>query len=193
MLAHPQNQSSITMDIESCTIAGLYGDKKRDLIALLSGLENFDGDVVLDTISLKGSYEEYLDQIAFITKDSAVNTELSVNEFLDFIGSMSNAIDDNYEDRKKKLLTEFGLLRYINTGINYLKEIDRKKVKLISFFLKERSLILLDAFLENFQKNDLNKMLLFLGNYVKREKIVLIGSDDYKLLQSFSDKIYVVN
>lgn len=193
MLEHPQEKNGISMDIANCTLAGIYGDKKDEFISLLSGLEHFDGDVVLDTISMKGSYEEYIDNIAVITKDSIINTELTVNDFLDFFGTLSKAVDDDYEERKQKLLKEFGLLRYINTGINYLKDIDRRKVKLISLFLKEKTLILLDAFMESFQKNDRRKIMIFLHNYAKDEKIVLIGSDDYKMLQSFSDCIYVVN
>jgi len=193
MIMHSGNQSRIFMDIDSCTITGLYGEKKHELITLLSGLESFDGDVVLDTISLKGSHEEYLEQIAVITKDSIINTELSVNDFLDFFGSMDRALDDSYEARKKKLLQEFGLLGFINIGMNFLKEIDRKKVKLISFFLKDRSLLLLDTFLESFHKNDLKKLLRFLKDYVKNERIVIIGSDNYKFLERFSERIYEVN
>ncbi len=189
----PGESKGISMDIDNCTLAGLYGDKKNELISLLSGLEHFDGDVVLDMISMKGSYEEYINNIAVITKDSIINTELSVNDFLDFFGTMDQAVDEGYEDRKRMLLKEFGLLRYINTGINYLKEIDRRKVKLVSLFLKEKTLILLDAFMESFKTSDRRKIMIFLNKYAKDEKIVLIGSDDYKLLQSFSDRIYVVN
>ena len=193
MMDHHDRQNGISIDIDNCTLAGIYGNKKDEFISLLSGLEHFDGDVVLDTISMKGSFDEYIDNIAVITKDSIINTELTVNDFLDFFGTMGNAVDDKYEERKTKLLKEFGLLRYINTGINYLKEIDRRKVKLISMFLKEKSLILLDTFMESFQLSDRKKIMLFLNNYAKRENIVLIGSDDYKMLQSFSDRIYVVN
>lgn len=193
ILEYPQEKSGISIDIDNCTLAGIYGDKKDEVISLLSGLGHFEGDVVLDSISMKGSYEEYIENIAVLTKNSIVNTELSVNDFLDFFGTLENAFDDNYEERKKGLLKEFGLLGYINTGINYLKEIDRKKVKLISLFLKEKTLILLDTFMESFHKNDRKKIMIFLNNYAKDEKIVLIGSDNYKLLQSFSDRIYVVN
>ncbi len=193
MVETPEVKYSLSMDIDKCTLAGLYGDKKGEIISLLSGLEKFDGDVVLDSISMKGSYEEYIENIAVITKNSIVNTELSVNDFLDFFGTLENAFDCNYEERKKCLLKEFDLLRYINTGINFLKEIDRKKVKLISLFLKEKTLILLDTFIESFHKNDQVKIMKFLSNYAKDEKIVLIGSDNYKLLQSYSDRIFIVN
>jgi ABC-type Na+ transport system ATPase subunit NatA len=193
ILKYPQEKNNISIDIDNCTLAGIYGDKKDEFISLLSGLGHFEGDVVLDSISLKGCYEEYIENIAVLTKNSIVNTELSVNDFLDFFGTLENAFDDNYEERKKGLLKEFGLTSYINTGINYLKEIDRKKVKLISLFLKDKTLILLDTFLESFHKNDRKKIMIFLNNYAKDEKIVLIGSDNYKLLQSFSDRIYVVN
>ncbi len=193
IIENPEEKNGISLDIDNCTLAGIYGDKKDEIISLLSGLEHFEGDVVLDSISMKGSYEEYIDSIAVLTKNSIVNTELSVNDFLDFFGTLENAFDDNYEERKKGLLKEFGLLAYINTGINYLKEIDRKKVKLISLFLKDKTLILLDTFLESFQKNDQKKIMSFLNNYAKDEKIVLIGSDNYKLLQSFSERIFVVN
>ncbi len=189
----PEEMGSLTMDIDNCTIAGITGRKKQSFMAVLSGLESFEGDVVLDTISMKGSYDEYLEQVAVITKDSIVDTDLSVNDYLDFYGTLSNALDDSYEERKKKLLREFGLLRYINTGINYLKELDRKKVKLISLFLKERSLILLDAFLESFQTKDKKKIMAFLEDYAKDERIVLIGSDDYNLLLNCSNRIYVLN
>ncbi len=193
MLKHPHERKGISMDIDNCTLAGIYGDKKDDLISLLSGLGEFEGDVVLDTISMKGSYEEYLDHVAVITKDSIINTELSVNDFLDFFGAMSNAMDGTYEERKVGLLQEFGLLSYINTGMNELKELDRRKVKLISLFLKKKSLILLDAFMESFRLRDRRKIMLFLNKYAKEEKIVLIGSNDYQLLQSCSDRIYVLN
>lgn len=181
------------MDIDNCTLAGIYGDKKDEFISLLSGLGEFEGDVVLDSISMKGSYEEYLDHVAVITKDSIINTELSVNDFLDFFGTMSNAMDGTYEERKVGLLQDFGLLSYIDTGMNELKERDRRKVKLISLFLKEKSLILLDAFMESFRLRERRKIMMFLNRYAKEEKIVLIGSNDYQLLQSCSDRIYVLN
>lgn len=194
ILEYPhEDNGGISMDINNCTLAGIYGDKKDEIISVLSGLEHFEGDVVLDTISMKGCYDEYIEHIAVLTKNSIVNTSLSVNDFLDLFGTMENALDDSYEERKRGLLKEFGLLRYLNTGINYLKEIDRKKVKLVSLFLKEKTLILLDAFLESFQYKDRKKIMLFLNNYAKDEKIVLIGSDNYQLLESFSEQIYVVN
>ncbi len=193
MLEDPKEKNMISIDIDNCTLAGIYGDKKDEIISLLSGLGHFEGDVVLDSISMKGSYEEYIENIAVLTKNSIVNTDLSVNDFLDFFGTLENAFDENYEERKKGLLMEFGLLAYINTGINFLKEIDRKKVKLISLFLKEKTLILLDTFLESFHKNDQKKIMFFLNNYAKEERIVLIGSDDYKMLKSLINRIYVVN
>jgi ABC-type Na+ transport system ATPase subunit NatA len=189
----PQEKNAISIDIDNCTLAGIYGNKKNDIITLLSGLSHFEGDVVLDSISMKGCYEEYIDNVAVLTKNSIVNTELTVNDFLDLFGTLENAFDENYEERKQGLLKEFGLLRYINTGINFLKEIDRKKVKLISLFLKEKTLILIDTFLESFHRKDRKKIMFFLNNYAKEEKIVLIGSDDYKLLHSLIDRIYVVN
>lgn len=188
-----EENNYISIDIESSTLAGVYGSKKKQLILLLAGLENYEGDIVLDSISMKGDFDEYLDQIAVATKESIINSSLTVNEFLDFYGCMTNALTDDYEIRKKHLLHEFGLEYYRNTQMNYLKKKDRAKVKFLSLFLKERTLILLDTFLESFRKNELNKIVKFLQNYAKDEKIILIGSDDYQLLQSVSETIYILN
>lgn len=193
MVEYPSDNNYISMDIKNNTLAGIYGNKKHTIISLLSGQESFEGDVVLDSISLKGNYDEYLEHIAVLTKDSMVNTELSVNDFLDFFGTMSNAFTEDYEERKIAMLKEFGLFSKINTGINYLKEIDRKKVKFMSLLLKERTLIVMDAFLESFHKSELNKILKFLRKYANGERIVLISSEDYQLLESFSETIYIFN
>jgi ABC-type multidrug transport system ATPase subunit len=181
------------MDIEKNTLAGIYGSKKKSLISLLSGLENFDGDIVLDSVSLKGDYEEYLSNIAVMTKEAVINTTLTVNDFLDFFGSMSNAMDEGYEERKGQLLSAFNLDNYTNTSMKMLKAQDRKKVKFISLFLKEHTLILLDTILESFQKKELIKIVEFLRSYAKNERIVLIGSDNYQLLKSLNEPIYILN
>ncbi len=187
------DHNRISLDINSNTIAGIYGRRKHLLMYLLSGQKSFDGDIVLNSVSLKGNYEEYLEQIAFLTKDSPVSTNLSVNDFLDFFGSMDHVINDQYENRKKTLLKEFGLHKSMDTAINQLKEKDQKIVKLISLFLKERSLILLDAFLESFQNYDFTKVIHFLKKYADKDKIVLICSEDYKLLKSMEEPIYIID
>ncbi|MHB8128650.1 MAG: hypothetical protein ACYDEX_06610, partial [Mobilitalea sp.] len=64
---------NLSMDIEKSTLAGLYGSKKKTFILLLSGLENFEGDIVLDSVSLKGDIEEYKTLIAVMTKESVIN------------------------------------------------------------------------------------------------------------------------
>jgi putative ABC transport system permease protein len=181
------------MDIEKNSLVGLYGNRKKTILLLLAGMERFEGDIVLDSISMKGDIDEYLSLIAVMTKESVVDTTLSVNDFLDFFGAISNAINEDYEERKIKLLEKFGLLNHINTSVNNLSDTNRKKVKLLSLFLKDHSLILLDTFLESFQNSERNKVISFLREYVKDERIVLIGSDDLKLLESFSDEIYYFN
>ncbi|MHB8131885.1 MAG: hypothetical protein ACYDEX_23175, partial [Mobilitalea sp.] len=122
-----------------------------------------------------------------------INTTLTVNDYLDFYGSMSNAFNDDYEDRKNLLLEELELLEYKNRSVKDLSEEERIKLKLISLFLKEHSLILIDMFLESFPRAERRKVITFLKKNTKEERIVLIGSDDLQLLQSFSDKIYIFN
>jgi ABC-2 type transport system ATP-binding protein len=181
------------MDIEKSTLIGLYGNKIKSFLMLLAGMESFEGDIVLDSISLKGDIEEYLNLIALMTKESIINTKLSVNDFLDFYGCLSNAFNSDYEDRKDRLLEEFELLNLKNTSIKKLSEGNRKKVKLLSLFLKDRTLILIDTFLEGFSKVERKKVIAFLKKYAKEERIVLVGSEDLQLLQSFSDEIYILN
>ena len=181
------------MDIEKSTLIGLYGNKIKSFLMLLAGMESFDGDIVLRLISLKGDIEEYLNLIALMTRESIINTNLSVNDFLDFYGCLSNALNSDYEDRKDRLLEEFELLNLKNTSIKKLSEGNRKKVKLLSLFLKDNTLILIDTFLESFSKVERNKVIAFLKKYAKEERIVLVGSEDLQLLQSFSDEIYILN
>jgi ABC-type multidrug transport system ATPase subunit len=187
------NTDDFCFDIKNKTLAGIYGKSKHVFISLLSGQVSFDGDIVLDMISLKGDYEEYLAQIAVITKDSEIDTELSVNDFLDFFGAMSNFCGDMYEERKYTLLKTFGLHGFINTSITKLKTKDRRLIKLISLFLQERTLIMIDTFLDSFRHKELNKIIRFLHNYASNDKIVLIGSDNYQLLESFSNTIYIID
>lgn len=193
MIGDPSNTDHIFIDIKNNTFAGIYGKGKHVFISLLSGRVGFDGDIVLDTISLKGNYDEYLDQITVITKDSMIDTNLSVNDFLDFFGTMGNSFGENYEKRKYELLQRFNLQRFMNTSITNLKEKDRRLIKLISLFLQERTLIMIDAFLDCFCKSEINKIIRFLREYANKEKIVLVGSDDYQLLKSFSETIYIVD
>jgi ABC-type multidrug transport system ATPase subunit len=181
------------MDIEKSTLIGLYGNKMKSFLMLLAGMESFEGDIVLDSISLKGDIEEYLNLIALMTKESIVKTNLSVNDFLDFYGCMSNAFNDDYEDRKDQLLEEFDLLNLKNSSIKKLSMENRTKVKLLSLFLKDHTLILIDTFLESFNKEGRKKVIAFLKKYAKEERIVLVGSEDLQLLQSFSDEIYILN
>lgn len=183
---------NITIDIEKSTLAGLYGSRKKNFILLLAGLKNFEGDIILDSISLKGDIDEYTNQIAVMTKESVINTTLTVNDFLDFYGSLSNAFSEDYEERKNLLLEELDLHDYKNTSVRDLSEGDKKKVKLMSLFLKEHTLILIDTFLESFHKAERIKVIAFLKKYMQ-EKIVLVGSDDFQFLESFSETIYVLN
>lgn len=181
------------MDIEKSTLIGLYGSKIKPFLMLLAGMESFEGDIVLDSVSLKGDIEEYQELIAVMTKESIIDSMLSVNDFLDFYGLMTNAFNDDYEDRKDQLLEEFGLQVYRDTSIMELSVENKIKVKLMSLFLKEHTMVLLDTFLEGFHTKDRKKMVNFLKKYAKEERIVLVGSDDLHFLKSFSDKVFILN
>ena len=187
--------SAIKMDINNGSYIGITGKKYNQLMYALIGKEDFVGDVALDEYSIKKNYDEYMEQVAYIssvTRKRLNGQKLTIDEFLDLSVMMRMEKIDiiQYENKKNKYLQFFGINS--NRRLCELEESELLLIEFITLFLKSPRLILIDDFLSLLSENQVNKMMDFLKKYLHPNNISVIASKYEDFLIKFTDQIYVL-
>lgn len=190
-----KKKAGIKLDIQDGSCIGITGEKRSQLMFALIGKEELVGDIILDEISIKKNYKEYMKQISYIsaiTRKRLDSSKLTVNEFLDLsvMMRMENIDFTDYEEKKKNYL-EFFEMKSEEKLIN-LEEDKLLLLEFITMFLKEPRLILIDDFLSLISKKQVDKIMEFLKIYLYPNNISIIASKYEEVLRRITNEIYVL-
>ena len=111
-IQNPSTKQTFKIDIENGSYIGITGENCRQLMFALIGKQKLAGDIVLDGLSIKKNYDEYMKQIAYISADTRkrLNSQhLTINDYLDLsvMLRMDNIDIDEYEETKNSYLDFF--------------------------------------------------------------------------------------
>ena len=153
-------------------LLGRNGIGKSTLLNIIGGMTKFDGEIMLNKISLKDNFKNYIKEVSLIGNTPFLYDYLTPSETIDMILSFLNRkrLDSTLEN----LIEEIGLYKYKNTYTRELSLGTRQKLSLILALLSTPNLILLDEPFVNLDIKSRKVILDFLKNYIIQNKAILI-------------------
>lgn len=131
----------ICFDLPDNCIAGADGSLKWEFAKVITGIEKFEGDNILNYVSQKGDTASFENEISvFIRKEQDTVTTISVNDYVELYGIGSD------EDYGKWLMQELSLINYFRCPVKELPAWAQSRLGILRALQKNASLVILNDF-----------------------------------------------
>lgn len=163
-------------------IKGPNGTGKSTLLKSIAGIIPFDGDILLNGISLKKDPVILRRKVAYAEAEPFFPEILSAREIIEFVA----AVREEPDDKTQELVRHFGVDKFYRQACGGYSTGMLKKVALIIALLGETELILLDepfAFIDRETEENLTQILKTLR---RQGKSLLITSHHEDPLEQLS-------
>lgn len=126
-------------------LIGLNGAGKSTTIKHIIGLlEPRSGSITINGFKIDDNPEEYRKQFSYVPETPVLYDELTLEEHLQLTAMANGIPKDLYEERSKWLLKEFHLDQKLKWFPNYFSKGMKQKVMIMSAFLIEPNLYIID-------------------------------------------------
>lgn len=185
--------NNLSFTVDAGEIFGLLGENgagKTTTFRIIMGLiDANEGKVTLD--SKKIDYSE-TDNIGFVTEERSLLTKLTVQEQIEFYGTLKGLDKDTIDKRLDYWLEKFEITSYKNRKIKELSKGNQQKIQFISAIINEPKLLILD---EPFTGLDpINVKLMKNAIYYLKEKgcSIIFSSHQMEYIEDFCEKLILL-
>ncbi len=185
--------NNLSFTVDAGEIFGLLGENgagKTTTFRIIMGLiDANEGKVTLD--SKKIDYSE-TDNIGFVTEERSLLTKLTVQEQIEFYGTLKGLDKDTIDKRLDYWLEKFEITSYKNRKIKELSKGNQQKIQFISAIINEPKLLILD---EPFTGLDpINVKLMKDAIYYLKEKgcSIIFSSHQMEYIEDFCEKLILL-
>ena len=185
--------SDLSFTVKDGEIFGLLGENgagKTTTFRIIMGLiDANEGKVTLD--GKKIDYSE-TDNIGFVTEERSLLTKLTVQEQIEFYGTLKGLDKDTIDKRLDYWLEKFEITSYKNRKIKELSKGNQQKIQFISAIINEPKLLILD---EPFTGLDpINVKLMKDAIYYLKEKgcSIIFSSHQMEYIEDFCEKLVIL-
>ena len=184
---------NLSFTVDEGEIFGLLGENgagKTTTFRIIMGLlEPNEGKVTLD--GKKIDYNE-TDYIGFVTEERSLLTKLSVQEQIEFYGTLKGLDKKTIAERLDYWLERFEITSYKDRKIKELSKGNQQKIQFISAIINEPKLLILD---EPFTGLDpINVKLMKEAIYSLKEKgcSIIFSSHQMEYIEDFCEKLILL-
>ena len=185
--------NNLSFTVDAGEIFGLLGENgagKTTTFRIIMGLiDANEGKVTLD--GKKIDYSE-TDNIGFVTEERSLLTKLTVQEQIEFYGTLKGLDKDTIDKRLDYWLEKFEITSYKNRKIKELSKGNQQKIQFISAIINEPKLLILD---EPFTGLDpINVKLMKNAIYYLKEKgcSIIFSSHQMEYIEDFCEKLILL-
>ena len=185
--------NNLSFTVDDGEIFGLLGENgagKTTTFRIIMGLiDANEGKVTLD--GKKIDYSE-TDNIGFVTEERSLLTKLTVQEQIEFYGTLKGLDKDTIDKRLDYWLEKFEITSYKNRKIKELSKGNQQKIQFISSIINEPKLLILD---EPFTGLDpINVKLMKDAIYYLKEKgcSIIFSSHQMEYIEDFCEKLILL-
>lgn len=174
---------------------GKNGVGKSTLIDSIVGLKDFNsGDIKIFNHSIKDEPLETKKLFGYVPSEPVAYELMTGNEFLEFIGSCYDMVQESFEANVNWLKEKFNLPNDdLNRRINEYSHGMKQKVCLMASLLHNPKLWILDEPTVGLDIMVYEVLLKMLKGYAKAGNTVFITSHNIDLVSAICDKVAIVN
>ncbi len=182
---------------ERIGIVGEAGSGKTALLRVIAGLENLKcGSVYINDVPLKKINFLTDVSLGYITTKATFFERKTVYYNLAWILKTRKVPKREREAKVRAVLDEFEISYLADMKVNSLSPLERRQVQIARLALRPIDILLCDEIFdgkdEDLQKQ-VKKSLMTLINKDPKDKIVVISSEDEKLISDLVGKIYHID
>lgn len=183
----------LSFEVGNGEIFGLLGEngagKTTTFRVILGLLEPNEGSVTLDNEKIDYKVSE---QIGFVTEERSLLTKLSVQEMIEYYGTLKGMNKELIENRLNYWLDFFEISNYKFKKIKELSKGNQQKIQFISSIINEPKLLILD---EPFTGLDpINVEMMKKAIKIMQEKgcSIIFSSHQMEYIEDFCEKLVIL-
>lgn len=187
---------NITLTVNNGEIFGFIGHNgagKTTTIKAIVGTLDFDqGEILLDNLNIQTYPIEFKQKVAYIPDNPEIYNNLTGMQYLDFIVSIYNLDDEFINEEINKYATEFELVNELNNEINTYSHGMKQKLLLISAFIRNPRLLILDEPFTGLDPNATFKMKQQMKKLAESGAIIFFSTHILEVAEKFCDTIGII-
>lgn len=186
----------IDLDIYRGSINGYIGPNgagKSTTIKILLGLnKNYEGQVKIFGEDIKNIDSNFKQKIGYVPEISRMYENLTVREYLTFIGQLYNMPYEKCDEKAFSLVEILGIAHAYDTRIASLSKGMKQKVLIISSLLHNPDILFLDEPLSGLDANSVSVVKEIICKLRDDNKTIFYSSHIMEVVEKISDRIILL-
>src|SRR5690554_1118924 len=166
--------------------------KTTTIKAIVGALEFEEGEIYLDGLSVKNDPINFKSKVAYIPDNPEVYNYLTGIQYLDFIANIYNLDEDSINSDIEKYANEFDMIDVLNDEINTYSHGMKQKLLLISAFIRNPKLLILDEPFTGLDPNATFKMKQQMKKLAESGAIIFFSTHVLEVAEKFCDTIGII-
>ncbi len=187
---------NIDFQVQAGEIYGLIGPNgsgKTTTLRILSGvLGNFFGEAEIEGLDVRQDANEVKKLVGYVPESPDLYESLTPLEFFNLVGSVREIDRDKMTKRVNYFVDAFELNEYMNQYIGSLSFGTKQKVSLISSFIHDPKVIILDEAMNGLDPKTAKILRGILFKYKERGKSIIFSSHVLQLAEMICDRIGII-
>lgn len=178
---------------EVAALLGPNGAGKTTLMRLLTGVYRPDcGEISINGVNLFANRVKALENTAYVPETGALYPEMTVYEYLRFMGCLHHLNKQSFVDNLVFLVAELELESVINQKCETLSKGFKRRVALAGALLHRPQVLILDEPTEGLDPNQKFSVRRFIRDY-GREHTVIISTHIMEEVEAMADRVILLN
>lgn len=189
--------NDVSIKIESGEIVGLLGPNgagKSTLLKIVVGiLRPTSGKVRLDGIDVLEKPEEAKKVIGYVPENASLYTNLTVSEFLTFVGRIRAVPDEELRRKISSSLETFDIEGKRNALVGSLSKGTKQKVAIIASTLHDPRFLVLDEPLSGLDPRTQRFVNQWISSTASSGTTVFLSTHNLDIAQEYANKIAIID
>lgn len=189
--------NGVSINIGSGEVVGLLGPNgagKSTLLKIIVGiLRPTSGSVHLDGIDILQDPEAAKRIIGYVPENASLYTNLTVAEFLTFVGKIRAVTDEELKDKISRSLKTFDIEEKRNELVGSLSKGTKQKVAIIASTLHDPRFLVLDEPLSGLDPRTQRFVNQWIANTAASGTTVFLSTHNLDIAQEYASKIAIID
>lgn len=182
-----------SFEVNKGEIFGLLGPngagKTTLLRMLINLLEPTSGEIFYDNKCIRDNLEEIKKKVSFLSENTKLYERLSINEVLDYIGSLYGISKETINQRKTELYNGLDMNSFVDKTIGKLSTGQKQKASIARVMINDPEVYILDEPTIGLDVITSRNIIEFVKNEAKKGKTIIFSSHYMEEVEALCDRI----